>query len=163
MSQKDYNDTFTTDASGVNWYNPAVQCPRFLWEADAAGAFTPEVLAAMAASMDLQPWEVQWQIQRAIDMFESIKSGYRFKLTTVRLDTPENIEDVKFEPIPDYGDLMPLQEWIDGVECGGFIDYDGHGTLATADMNTCHSISPSDWSTDLKLPEWVTHIVWYNR
>jgi len=64
---------------------------------------------------------------------------------------------------PDYGHLMTLEEFKDAIRCGAFIDDDGVGVLATADYSTDHQISPSAISTDKELPEWVTHIVWYNK
>lgn len=36
-----------------NWDNDAIQFPRLIEEAQAAGAFTPQVIADMADSMDL--------------------------------------------------------------------------------------------------------------
>jgi len=46
------------------------------------------------------------------------------------------MENQKFEKIdngdPDF-DIMTIEEWIRAVETGCFIDYDGHGNLATKD------------------------------
>ena len=67
-----------------------------------------------------------------------------------------------FKEIPEYGDLMPLQEWINCCESGGFVDYDGHGNLATADKCSRIEISPSQRRV-IKYPSWATHIVWYNK
>jgi hypothetical protein len=60
------------------------------------------------------------------------------------------------------GDLIPLQEWIDCVKCGGFIDYDGYGELATETQTSNIMISPSEYK-NYDFPDWVTHIMWYNR
>ena len=30
----------------------------------------------------------------------------------------------EFEEIPDYGDVFTLEDFLDNVKCGGFIDYD---------------------------------------
>ena len=68
----------------------------------------------------------------------------------------------KLSPLPDYGDHMMLEEYRQCVECGGFIDYDGFGELATsdrvADVYTC----PSELDRTT-FPDWCTHIVWYNK
>ena len=61
-------------------------------------------------------------------------------------------------------DIMPVADWLEGVKYGGFIDYDGFGNLATATVKTQISISPSDITVlNVKIPDWCTHIVWYNR
>ena len=64
--------------------------------------------------------------------------------------------------IPDYGDLMPLKDWIDCVKCGGFNNYDGNGKLATETKMTNIKVKPSDVK-DGKLETAFTHIVWFNR
>ncbi len=66
-------------------------------------------------------------------------------------------------PIPDYGDLMTMREWIKCVESGGFIDYDGFGLYAFKDIcfrNT--QVMPSDVKKG-KIDKSFTHIVWYNK
>lgn len=60
------------------------------------------------------------------------------------------------------GDLIPLQEWLEDVEGGGFIDYDGHGELATETETSNIMICPSE-AENYEFPEWATHIMWYNR
>jgi len=62
----------------------------------------------------------------------------------------------------DCGYLIPLQEWIECVQCGGFIDYDGYGELATETQTSNITISPSEMKR-YNFPEWATHIMWYNR
>jgi hypothetical protein len=66
------------------------------------------------------------------------------------------------EPIPDYGDHMTWEHFVECVESGGFIDYDGHGDLATATECSNITISPSRVQS-FKKPAWATHVVWYNR
>jgi len=66
------------------------------------------------------------------------------------------------EDIPDYGDLIPLSEWLENVKFGAFIDYDGHGNLATETQCSDIVIIPSEVEGYV-FPEWTTHIVWYNR
>ena len=75
-------------------------------------------------------------------------------------------EPLELEDLPDFGDVMPLSEWIKHVEEGGFIDYDGYGHYVTKDgkmvANKNKVVRPShlkagliDCSYDL--------IVWFNR
>ena len=75
------------------------------------------------------------------------------------------------KPIPDYGDLMTVEEFVKCVESGGFIDYDGWGNpaqdpkllpwLVESDIKMDDSINiiPSK----MNIPRDATHIVWYNR
>ena len=70
----------------------------------------------------------------------------------------------KFQPIPDYGDLMTVADWLDEVKHGGFIDYDGTGDWATATKCSNIRVVPSDTKRPgFKVPKWATHVVWYNR
>ncbi len=65
------------------------------------------------------------------------------------------------EPIPSYGDLMTVSEFREHCESGMFIDYDGHGYPATEkQMDGGVTIRPSSRTL---IPEWATHIVWFNR
>lgn len=56
-----------------NWHNNAIQFPRLIEEAQAAGAFTEEVIADMAVSMDLSVFEVNSLINRAQEEWDRIK------------------------------------------------------------------------------------------
>jgi hypothetical protein len=64
--------------------------------------------------------------------------------------------------IPDYVDVMPLKDFIDCVEGGGFIDYDGSGNYVLNGKETNIAVYPSDvkhgairWEFD--------SVAWYNR
>jgi hypothetical protein len=72
-------------------------------------------------------------------------------------------ETPKFQSIPEYGAHMTLREYIDCVTCGGFIDDDGFGELATETQVSEIEIYPSHLNEDVQWPEWCTHIVWYNK
>ena len=66
--------------------------------------------------------------------------------------------------VPDYGDVMTREDWLDGVQCNAFIDYDGCGNPAKMVDGVMKmaggTIRPS---TAHLLPKDATHIVWYNR
>jgi hypothetical protein len=76
-------------------------------------------------------------------------------------DIKESINAPILKKIPDYGDHMTRESFLSDVEDGGFIDYDGHGHLATADQETNWIVKPS--TANEPWPEWATHVVWYNR
>jgi energy-converting hydrogenase A subunit M len=67
------NDVHVSINPDENWANNAIQFPRFIEEAQAAGAFTNDVIEQMAQSMDLDVEEVQEIMERARKIWESIK------------------------------------------------------------------------------------------
>ncbi len=69
------------------------------------------------------------------------------------------------------GDIMTVADWLDSVECGMFIDYDGYGDqvvyypgrdayFVVERKDRFAGISPSEAS---ELLPFTTHILWYNR
>ena len=54
------------------WENDAVQFPRLIAEAEAAGAFTDDVLSDMADSMDLEVAQVVELVSRAQERWDDI-------------------------------------------------------------------------------------------
>ncbi len=69
---------------------------------------------------------------------------------------------MKFEPIPKYGSLMTIEQWLDCVKCGGFIDYDGFGNYAFKEKMSDKEVRPSDVKKG-KIDKTFTHVVWFNR
>lgn len=72
------------------------------------------------------------------------------------------IEEPTFSEIPDYGDVMSLKEFIDCVESGGFIDYDGSGNYVRDGKMSNISIYPSDVENSSVRKDFDT-IIWFNR
>jgi len=92
------------------------------------------------------------------------------------------MKKIELKPI-DYGsedlDMMSVSEWIEYVNDGGFIDYDGFGYLATSTNESNLRVYPSyvlenmivKVSIDFEEPNDIkqedikqfTHIIWYNR
>ena len=54
------------------WENNKIQFPRFIAEAEAAGAFTPQVIEDMAKSMDLEEGDVVQLVDRAQAEWDAI-------------------------------------------------------------------------------------------
>ncbi|MBD99755.1 MAG: hypothetical protein CMO34_07940 [Verrucomicrobia bacterium] len=80
------------------------------------------------------------------------------------LSEDNDLENPVFEPHDDYGDLMTVSDFKECVECGGFIDYDGHGVLATLEEQSDILVWPStSKELNYEFPEWATHVRWYNR
>jgi hypothetical protein len=72
------------------------------------------------------------------------------------LMTPE------FEELSDYGDVMSLEHWLECVNCGGFIDYDGHGRYVRDGKESNIEIYPSDVEHNSIRKDFDT-IIWFNR
>lgn len=66
------------------------------------------------------------------------------------------------EPLPNYGDVMSLKEFIECVKGGGFIDYDGYGHYVKDNQMTDIEIYPSDVKSKNIRNEFDT-IIWFNR
>lgn len=84
--------------------------------------------------------------------------------TTEREAMSANDKEPRMSPLPNYGDHMPIADWLEAVHVGLFIDYDGSGDYATATEVSDQPVYPSD-ITKLKKqpPAWATHVVWYNK
>ena len=65
------------------------------------------------------------------------------------------------EPNLDSGDLFTLQEFLEMVESGALIDYDGAGSLADEMRHDPQSVVCPSTVDDI--PEGTTHILWFNR
>lgn len=64
--------------------------------------------------------------------------------------------------ILDDSNVMSLKDFIDDVNCGNFIDYDGYGYYVSEDMITNIKICPSDVNANSIRKEF-DKIIWYNR
>jgi len=71
-------------------------------------------------------------------------------------------ETITFEELPEYGDHMTIEEFVQSCKVGLFIDYDGFGRFATKDKESSLMISPSGLKK-ITIPKWATHVMWYNR
>lgn len=68
-----------------------------------------------------------------------------------------NKNELPIEDVPEYAELMSLEEWQNAVEAGAFIPDDGTGYYATAtkmNREAC-SFGPA--------PAWATHVAWFNK
>ena len=72
------------------------------------------------------------------------------------------IDDYKLEDIPDYGDHMTMEEFIQSCRYHMFTDDDGFGKYATKDKVSNICIYPSDIAMGIYRNDF-THVVWYNK
>lgn len=98
-----------------------------------------------------------WEI-----MLEETKP-IRLEIRKCSFDIKQVIE-TEWDDIPEYGDIMTMEDFKEHVSCGGFIDYDGYGDYATKDKSSNKNISPSDIKLGYVLDDpKFTHVIWYNR
>jgi hypothetical protein len=64
--------------------------------------------------------------------------------------------------LPDYGDVMTLEHFIENVKDGGFIDYDGFGNYVKDGKMSNIEIYPSDVKHNMIRKDFDT-IIWFNR
>jgi len=79
------------------------------------------------------------------------------------LSLPDGMVDIEEED-----DLMTIDEFLECVRDGAFVDYDGFGNWATATkkLGGWHSegVFPSRVLSGRNVPPaWATHVVWYNK
>jgi len=80
----------------------------------------------------------------------------------------KQIPNFEWEELPEHGDLMVIEGFVEDCKSGAFIDYDGFGDYS--DGKRCISglkypeflVKPSDIMCGIINDEF-THVVWYNR
>jgi hypothetical protein len=101
---------------------------------------------------DNKPFEEYWQ---RVQLPEKSKIA--------NLDREKRlIMPYEFDELPDYGDVMPLADFIQYVNDGSFIDYDGHGYYVKDNKESNIMIIPSDVKHNSVRKDFDT-IVWFNR
>lgn len=77
--------------------------------------------------------------------------------------TLRKIDRVKLEPIPEYGDLIPLDYFIEDCVEGHFTIQDGIGYYATSEgYSENDKVYPSDVKKGIVDKSW-THVMWFNK
>lgn len=66
------------------------------------------------------------------------------------------------EQIPDYADVMTLDEFVEAVKQGVFVNDDGSGYYATATEMSDVPAVPSEIRKGLLQPGF-THVAWFNK
>lgn len=68
----------------------------------------------------------------------------------------------KFTEYPECCDAMPISEFKECVDYKAFIDSDGFGFLGTETHESEIRVWPSELNSML-IPDWATHVGWYNK
>lgn len=72
------------------------------------------------------------------------------------------VEPVFEDLDPKSGDVMSLEDFVESVKNGDFIDYDGYGHYVRGDKESDVTIIPSDVIANKIRTDFDT-IIWYNR
>jgi hypothetical protein len=73
------------------------------------------------------------------------------------------LDTVRMVELPDYGDLITLEEFIGACESGTFIDSDGTGYYATETQMSNIPAYPSDIIVGGIIYDDYTHVMWFNK
>ena len=71
--------------------------------------------------------------------------------------------------VPEYGDLITIRDWLECVDQGAFIDYDGDGDLLEEIDGEFYLILSSVRPSMVKYGELndhleeATHVMWFNK
>lgn len=119
--------------------------------------------------------ETEWWKDPDVRSRETKKDPHQDWLNYLEFRKPESTElqglekqrkllvDPEYDDIPDYGDQMSLSDFIECVESGGFIDYDGFGHYVKDGKEVCNiDLVPSDVKAGTIRKEFDS-IVWFNR
>lgn len=77
-------------------------------------------------------------------------------------NTDNKVDTQDLKPIPNYGDLMTMEDFYDCVKSGLFIDDDGTGYYAFENAMTNVYTNLNDVYHE-RQPKEYTHVVWFNK
>lgn len=73
------------------------------------------------------------------------------------------LDGITLDPLPNYGDLMLLNDFVSYCKTGMFIGYDGTGYYATKNgMSRRHRAFPAVIKSG-EVDRRFTHVMWFNR
>jgi uncharacterized protein YggL (DUF469 family) len=69
---------------------------------------------------------------------------------------------IELKPMPDYGELIPIEKFIEEVKHSSYIPYDGSGYYAIEGHMSNKNIDWEGLKNDEYDKRW-THIAWFNK
>lgn len=98
------------------------------------------------------------------EIFETIGLAEKYITENYKSEHKYDRPRIDHEIAGHTGHLMPLQDWKNECDSGGFIDYDGYGDLITKDYRIVGKTYPSQHTNGKRQydPE-IKYILWYNR
>jgi hypothetical protein len=120
-----------------------------------------EELARQYASDQWSRWMKNSTIFTEDGREEFVEDEWENWLEELRRRNGDPLDTVEYNvDAYDFGDVMTVPEFLDNVEAGGFIDYDGSGYPMKDGKVALHPIYPSIVHL---IPRDATHIIWFNR
>jgi len=116
---------------------------------------------AKKVEKELEKKEQEWDYSKPFELYQEYTLPERKKLNELSRKY-RLIKSYKLSELPDYGDVMSIEHFVECVKCGGFIDYDGFGHYVKDGQETDIEIYPSDVKHNMVRKDFDT-IVWYNR
>jgi hypothetical protein len=107
------------------------------------------------------------EILQNVDKYNSLEK-YQLALAPYQKKLDELSRELRMimpyelSELPNYGDVMALNDFIETVKSGGFIDYDGFGSYVKDGKETNITIYPSDVKYNAIRKEFDT-IIWFNK
>lgn len=93
-----------------------------------------------------------------------VKAGLENLSDSIESNEKDKLRPLEWHPLPEFGDHMTMEEWIEDVKSGCLIDYDGYGKYASVDRMSSLVVIPSDVKYDnISGNTEFTHVVWFNR
>jgi hypothetical protein len=70
---------------------------------------------------------------------------------------------IEFSKIPDYGDLMTIEDFLEHLDKGWFMDYDGSGYYGFKDKRANYKFDINNYKIFGEYDKRFTHVVWFNK
>jgi hypothetical protein len=109
----------------------------------------------------LEKKEQKWDYKKPFEEYQEYVRPERKKLNELGRQL-RLIQSFKLNELSDFGDVMSMEHFIECVECGGFIDYDGFGHYVKDGQESDIEIYPSDVKHNMVRKDFDT-IIWFNR
>lgn len=109
----------------------------------------------------LEEKDKTWDFQKPFEEYQKMRQPESRQISVLdrerRLIMPYELSELS-----DFGDVMPLSEFISACKDGLFINYDGFGRYVKDDKETDIEIYPSDIKHNSVRKDFDT-MIWFNR
>lgn len=124
---------------------------------------TEEQLKLELESAETENWNLFQSMPPGLnfDEFDDFMEESNHKVARISREY-RMVKTPEYHELSDFGDVMSLNDFIDNVKDGWFIDYDGFGRYVKDGMESDIEIYPSDIDRGSIRKDFDT-IVWFNR
>lgn len=100
--------------------------------------------------------------KKACCLAESLDTCVNVKYVLDNGGLKDSVDKIEFRQPYDFGDKMPLDEFINDCKEGYFVDSDGSGYYGTEDKQTNLPIYPSSIMSGTYRTDF-SHVYWFNK